>query len=74
MLNIYIYIQKARHFSKSTTIFVSFYLQKARQLPLNDFHAIFEIGTFIQKHDTLRYMTFIYTKSRRLRKNQDNLC
>ena len=36
---------------------------------LRDFHEIFDIGIYIYKsHDTLRYMTVLYTKSRTLKK------
>ena len=35
--------------------------QKAKQ-PLQDLHSIFEVGIYIQKHDTFRYMTILYKK------------
>ena len=60
--------QKARQFP------LRFYIQKSRLLTLRDFHEIFEIAIYIyKKHDTLRYVTFLYTKSQTLRKKQDNL-
>ena len=36
------------------------------------FHEIFEVGIYIQKYDTLRYVTFLYTKIQTLGKKQDN--
>ena len=35
--------------------------QKARQ-PLQDLHSIFEVGIYIQKYDTFRYVTLLYKK------------
>ena len=37
LLNVYIYIQKARHFAKIKTIPVKFYSQKAGHFTLRDF-------------------------------------
>ena len=37
MLNVYIYIQKARHFSKSKTIYVAFLLTKSHTLYVTRF-------------------------------------
>ena len=66
-------MQKARHFSKSQTISVTFYIKKRYTLSHVIFHEIFEVGIYIQKHETLRYVTFLYSKSQTLRKKQDNL-
>ena len=43
------YIQKARHFSKSKTIYVTFYIQKERYFTSQKFHEIFEFGMYIQE-------------------------
>ena len=37
------------------------------------FHEHFEVGIVYKKHDTLRQVTFLYTKSQTLCTNQDNL-
>ena len=47
--------QKARQFP------LRFYIQKAMHLTLRDFHEMFEV--IYKKHDTLRYVTFLYSKS-----------
>ena len=51
------YIQKAGQFP------LRFYKQKAIDLTLQDFREIFVVGIYIQNHDTLRYVTLLYTKS-----------
>ena len=58
-----LFIQKARHVSKATQFPLRFYIEKAIHLTLQDFHEIFEVGIYIQNHDTVRYVTFLYTKS-----------
>ena len=63
MLNIYIN-KKLDTFQKARQFALRFYSQKARHFTLRDFHEFFEIGIYIyEKHDTLRYVTFLYTKS-----------
>ena len=48
-----------------------FYSQKSGHFMLRDFHEIFEIGIYIyKKHDTLRYVMFLYTKTLTLRKKK----
>ena len=101
--NVYIYIQKSRHFAKSKAICVTFlftksqtlyvtrffmkflklaftYIQKAWHFALRDIFIYknpdtlkearqFALRFFIyKKHDTLRYVTFLYAKSSTLRK------
>ena len=74
-----IYIQKSRHFSKSKTIFVTFfYIQKSTHFALHNFHGFLKFeevgGIFInKKHFTFCYVlypkntslsvTSLYTKS-----------
>ena len=48
-------------YSKSMILYVARFLKKFLKLSFNH-----------KKHDTLRYVTFLYTKSRTLRKKQDN--
>ena len=72
--NLDIYIIKKRYtLQKKRQFAIRFYLQKAGHFPLRNFHEIFDKGICIQKLDTLRYVTFLYTKSPTLRKKQDNL-
>ena len=68
------YIQKARHFSKSWTISVKFlYIESYTFHVTGFFMKILRLAFIYKKHDTLRYVTFLYTKSQTLRKKQDNL-
>ena len=62
------YIQKARHFSKSKTISVTFLHTKSQT-----FMKVLKLAFIFKNHDTLRYVTFIYTKRYTLSKKQDNL-
>ena len=56
-------------FQKSRNFALRFCIQQSRHIRLRNFHEIFEIGIYIQKHDTLRYMTYIYIyKSRHFAK------
>ena len=79
MQNVYIYIQKARHFVKSKTICVTFFINKILTFSLRNFYGIFEIGGggehfYIQKtmHFALHFymqnnalsVTFLIQKSR----------
>ena len=76
MKNLYIYTQKAGHFTKSKTICVTFILRKSHTLYVTRFFMKFLKLAFkyiYQKHDTLRYVTLLYTERRTLRKKQDNL-
>ena len=52
-----------------------FIIKKTDTLRYAIFHEIFEIDIFLygQKHDTLRNVTFLYTKGQTLRKKQSNL-
>ena len=59
--------QKARQFP------LRFYLQKAIHLTLRDFYEFLKLAFIYKKHDTLRQVTFLYTKSQTLRKKQNNL-
>ena len=61
------YIQKARQFP------LRFYIQNVWHFMLRNFHEMFEVGIYIKKHETLRYVTFLYTKILTLYKKQDNL-
>ena len=68
-LYIYIYTQKARHFSKRRAIFI---YKKLDNFRYAIFHENFEIDICIKKHDTLRYVKFLFTEIQTLRKKQDN--
>ena len=69
----FIYIQKSRHFAKSKTICVTFLFTKIHTLHVTQFSMGFLKLAFIYKNqDTLRYVTFLYTKIQALRKKQDN--
>ena len=65
--NVFIY-KKPDTFQKVRQFRLRFFIQKATHLTFLDFHEIFEIGIHIKKHVTLRYVTFLYTKSQALRK------
>ena len=71
----FIYIYKKPHtFQKSRQFALLFYSQKSGHFTLRDFSCIFfywHLYIYI-KHDTLRYVTFLYPKSQTLRKKQDN--
>ena len=69
--NVFIYknldtSQKARQFP------VRFDIQKSRPLLYAIFHEMFEVGIYIKNHDTLCYVTFLYTKRQTLCKKKDN--
>ena len=67
-------IQKAGHFSKSKTIFVTFLYSKSHTLYATGFFKKFlKVAIIYKKHDNLRYVTFLYTKSQTFSKKQDNL-
>ena len=48
MLNIFIY-KKPNTFQKARQFPLRFYIQKAINLTLRDFHEIFEVGIYIEK-------------------------
>ena len=60
------YIQRARPFSKSKTICVTFYIQKPGHFALHNFHRIFGIGggggTFLYPKNSALCVTFLYAK------------
>ena len=74
--NVYIYTQTARKFPKSKTICVTFLFTRSKTLHVTQFSWKFwNWHLYIhKKHDTLRYVRFLYTKCQTLCKNQDNLC
>ena len=49
-------------YTKSMTLYVTWFFMK-----------IFKFAFIYKKNDTIRYMTFLYTKIETLRKKQDNL-
>ena len=66
-----VYTQKARHFSKSKTICVTFLATKIHTLYATRFFMKIKKVLFInKKHDTLRYVTFLYKKSPTLGKSK----
>ena len=68
------YIQKARHFSKSQTISVTFLYTKSNTLYVTgSFMKFLKLAFIYKKHDALRYVTFLFTKIQTVRKKQDNL-
>ena len=68
------YIQKPGHFAKSKTISVTFLYTGSKKLYFTQFLMKLLRSAFnFKKHDTLRYVMFLYTKSRTFRKKQDNL-
>ena len=68
------YTQKARHFAKIYTIYVTFLYTKSMTLYSSRFFMKKLRLAFIYKqHETLRSVTFLYTKRQTLRKKQDNL-
>ena len=68
------YIQKARHFSKTKTIFVKFlYTKKPDTLHYTIFHEIFEVGIYIQKAWHFALQDILYTKLRHFAK-RNTIC
>ena len=68
------HIQKSGHFAKNQDSLRYVLYTKSRIFYVTQFFMNFSILEFLyKKHETLRYMTFLYTKSQTLRKNQDNL-
>ena len=71
----FLYTQKAGHFAKSKTISVRFLNPKSMTLYVTRFFMTFlKLAFMYKKHDTLLYVTFLYTKSRTLRKNANFKC
>ena len=64
----FIYIQKSRHSVKSKAICVNFLWTITRNFTLRKISWDFEIDIYIKNHDTLRYVTFLFSKSQTLRK------
>ena len=64
------YVQKAGHFVKSKTISLRFICKNIDTLRYATFHETFEVVTYIKKHDTLRYVALLYTKSRQFAKSK----
>ena len=71
---IYIYSKIQTLRKKQDNLQYVFIYKKIDTLRHAIFHENSDMVIFIQKHDTLRYVTFLYTKSLTLRKKQDNLC
>ena len=63
-----IYTQEAKKIAKH------FYIQKALHLTLRDFHEIFGVCIYIQKHDTMRYATFLYIQKARHFAKSKTIC
>ena len=75
MRNVYIYIQKSRHFSKSMTLCVTFLFTKRHTFCVTQFFMnFFKLASIniYKEHVTLRY-NFFYKISLTLRKKEDNL-
>ena len=65
---------KSRRLRKSKTISIAFLYTKIQTLYITRLFVKFLNLTFIyKKHETLRYVTFLYSKSMTFRKKQDNL-
>ena len=76
MQNIYIYIyKKLDTFQKSRQFTLLFYSKNARHFTLRDFSWNYWNWHLYKykNHDTLSYMTFLYSQIQTLWKNQDNL-
>ena len=73
--NIYIYLQKDRHFTRSKIICVPFLFTQIRTLYLTRFFIkkLKLAFIFIQMHDTLRCVKFLYAKVPTLRKTYETL-
>ena len=70
MRNVYIYIPKSRYFSKIKTICPTFYSQKARHFTISSLMKIMKLADiYIQKLWQFINVTFLYTKSQKLRKS-----
>ena len=70
--NVFIY-KKPDTFQKARQFPLRFYTQKAIHWRYGIFMKFLKLAFIFKKHDTLRYVTFIYSKSMTLRKKQDNL-
>ena len=68
----FIYIQKSGHFEKRKTICVTFYSQKTRHFKLRNFSwNVWNWHLYLyKKHETMRYVTFLYTKIQTLEKRK----
>ena len=67
------YIQKARHFEKSKTIYVPLLYIKSKTIYVSQFFMkILKFAFIYKKYDTLCSVMFLYTKSLILCKNQEN--
>ena len=64
MRNVYIFIQKSRHFAKSKTIRVTYLFTKIKRPSVTWFFMNMLRLEFVYKtHDTLRYMMCLYTQN-----------
>ena len=70
--NVFIY-KKPDTFQKARQFPLRFYTQKAIHWRYGIFMEFLKLEFIFKKHDTLRYVTFIYSKSMTLRKKQYNL-
>ena len=62
----FIYKKKSRHFEKSKTICVTFLFTKIQTLyVMRFFMKILKLAFVYKKHDTLRYVTLLYTQKSR---------
>ena len=70
--NVYLYIQKSRHFLKSKTICVTFLFTKRKTLYVTRFLVKYLIlaSIYISNHGTLCSVTFLFTKSQTLQKSK----
>ena len=55
--------QRARLYSKKANNCRYVFKYKTHTFDVTGFDEIFELSIYIQKHDTLRNVTFLYTKS-----------
>ena len=70
--NVFIY-KKAYTFQKARQFVLRFYTKNKTLYVTGFFMKILKLAVIYKKHDTLRYVTFLYTKSLTIRKKQDNL-
>ena len=71
--SLYIYAKKQTPFKKQDNLRYVFIYKKLDTFRHAIFHENFEIVICIEKHNTLRYVIFLYKKSQTLREKQDNL-
>ena len=73
MPNVYIYIKSQTLFKNQDNFRYVLYIKSYKLHVTQFFMKILKLAFINKKHDTLRYVTFLYTKRQTLHKKQDNL-